>query len=419
VITLGVTIDRIGGAVIAVDDTEVQYAISVQRGRATFTDQGAASTMRLNLLLGPPQDADYLRGSTVGNTITLSMYDAASVGHGRFRGQITDIELAHPQDQPARALITAVGALAQLNGRAVGYTDFPEQDVRARIIDVGARVGVPVQVNTTGPAPTLAVYDAQDQRASTVMQEAASSVGGMLFDTPDGEVVFQQHADRANLQGAMQSHGLWQENPQSWKVTPGTWLGYATGGVAPTLTLPCETVIYEPTWRQFSGALANDIRIEYAGGAVKVTDSESQAAYGQRSVALQTSLAHKDDALDRAADVSRAFGTPRYMMDQVQIIMDRLPADVFDDLTQHEIIGRRVMVTDLPQPAPATSFIGICEGVTEDYAPGRWTMTLALTPQQFSYAMLAWEEPDPSIRWMDATCSWEEAIRIDDLTRSA
>ena len=60
-ITLGVTIDRIGGTVIAVDDTEVQYAISVQRGRATFTDQGAASTMRLNLLLGPPQDADYLR----------------------------------------------------------------------------------------------------------------------------------------------------------------------------------------------------------------------------------------------------------------------------------------------------------------------------------------------------------------------
>ena len=415
VISLHLWIEDATGVSIQADDETVEYAVQLQRGRGSFTDNATASTLRVNILLGPPQDPDPFRGITAGAMIGVHLADAAGWMCPRFTGRVTDITLNHPQEGPARAEVTAIGAVADIASRGVGFDEFPEQRADQRVRDAATRAGVPVLIQDRVDAPdwTLTRREAKNESCQQVMEDAARSVGACIFDTTDGTVVFQDYQARSS---GLASAARWDDMTHAWDTDTATWDEVVIKGTAqPPLLLPCDSVAYEPSWTQAVGTMANDVTVKHATGEVDVSDSESTARYGRRSLDVTTDLADPGDAVTRAGDLARAFGVPRWMLGNVEVVMNNLPPDILEDLTTNEIIGRRVRVTDLPQPAPASSFYGICEGITETYTPGRWTATLALTPQEMSYSVLTWEDTPPTYLWENARPSWQDAIELADL----
>ena len=404
--------DPTGLAVFEVDDDQVEYALSLTRGRGSITASASASTMRVNFL-ATQSATNYLSGVEVGGTISLWHIDAADRAKrsARFKGRITDIALQHNNSGSRTVIeVQAVGAIAEANARTIGDDPLPEAPAEARFYDVLGRADVDLDgyAQMSHPSPTLVAKESKDASVAKALQEVADSIGAAIFDNPHGEIIMQRYQDRVGLTD-FSSHGDWQDVATSWKDTPGDWLGQVKLPLLPTIELPCDSVIFEPVWRQFSGGVGNHYTVKYWDGHHTIVDDASVAKYGRRKVEIETDLLDLADVVDRATDLVRVHRSPDWTLDSVAVRLDALDVQTFDDLTQNEVIGRRIRLTDLPMPAPFSSVTMYVEGVAESYTPGAWTMTLALSPLNWSADLLPWGE---------ATGSWEDALAVWDLAHS-
>lgn len=396
-------------------------AITVLHGRGAADDGPSASSATLTLLTSS------MPTWSVGDSLTID----ADTGR-MFTGVIADRSIPEhintvERGMCARVELDAAGAVAALGRRPVGDEPWPQETATARATRVLDLAGVPYIVDTSAATSVEVVPQDIDARtALDVLSELAADTAAAVVDTPDGYVLYQPLEARSRPI----FYTRWQDfDPtQTWADFPpaDTWADFdvISPAAEQPLVLPADAVGFEPEWRSTAAAIVNSVRLGYGvppegsdPDRVSAQDDASIARYGQRHFGKDTQLARLTDAQAMASRVMSTRAWERWALGSVDVY-----ADALDDPTQAALAALRcgdwVQVDDLPLPAPAASWVGICEGwayrewVIGDTRHGAWT--LSLSDPLFSLAVPTWADYPPAFMWSDHSplLTWADIVSI-------
>jgi hypothetical protein len=398
---------------VELDPCTVDMVAQISHGRAAVGDGPTASTCTLALVT--PTMPDLTPGDRIrveGDTMV------------RFTGTITDLSLTHIDRRAGREAlvnVTAVGAVATLGARDIGEQPWPEQTVAARAGTILTAAGVPHLVQGD---PTIRVtrLDVDRRTALDLIGELASDAGAAVFDTPDGEVVFQHYAARAQTWQWFR----WADEPPdaTWDTQTVVWADMVVVSPAAPLPVPVDAcwVVWEPTWETSSANIINHVTVEYGPKpeqgdrpALTVSNPGSIARYGRRHTFLGGGIADPDSALERAAAILDIHAHPRWNMASLDILL-RETADPFPFLGLR--CGDKLHLTGVPDPSPEPAPVLIVEGWTHLLDGDNDTLTLYVSDPLYSYAGITWSALPPALRWADVAPGviWTEAITYNRLT---
>jgi hypothetical protein len=407
-------INEITIAGATVDLGVVEYQVSISHGRNDVTAQPEASDASIIVRGSTGVDAE------IADTVTIEAYGAP-----RFTGQITDIGITHlpsPAGNPvAVTQITAMGNLSKLGLIEVGAAGYPEQDVQDRAQAILADVGLP-SLNNTRPGITLEAQPPTDfaPTAYDALQDLARQIGATFSDRPNGFISFESYG----LRGIVYQEGAWGGQQFPWdNYDPALeWGDLPTGTTVPEQAyfVPSAGVTFTPSWSAQLQPVINTVNVSYGSNdpqdTVTASDSGSIAAYGRREFTLETQIKSSLDATDRAQSIITAQAVPLYQLEAISVLVHLLGSTDRDELLAL-VEGRRVIVSDLPQPGPFTQFQGIVEGWAETYTPGQHILTLSISDPRYSFQVATWAEVDPALEWgdVDPAVQWYNVITPEDL----
>jgi hypothetical protein len=169
-----------------------------------------------------------------------------------------------------------------------------------------------------------------------------------------------------------------------------------------------------------ASTIINDVTIAYGTSdpqaTINQTDSGSITAYGRNAIQLETNLDQSSHANRRASQILTAQADSRYQIGKVEVLLDQLTAGQRTSVLGLKA-GSRVIVEDLPQPAPFEEFLGVVEGWGELHTPDRVSLTLALSDPRYSYAVVSWGEAPAAATWggVPVSKTWSDIIQPTDL----
>lgn len=398
-----------------VDLTRAIYDVTIVHGRATVTDGPAASSITLGILIPADDDAP-LTAFGMSTRITVEAYATP-----RFTGVVSDARLIHPVTQTARLALTGTGPVADLGLAPVTPTAWPQETSGERAARILTAAGITL-AETSGTLEVLALDDGETN-ALALLTDLARDAGAAVFDAPDGTIVFQDLAARA------QSYigSTWATVTGTWAAAVGAWSEQESPAVAAIVPLPPAAIAYEPSMEQHRADIINRAVVEYGDPVATITeeDTASQAIHKTRSATLRTRLADSAAATLRGEQVIARLAWPRYRLNSVQVLVHEL-----DEPTRALVLalrcGDRVLVQQLRQPSPFESWLGVVEGWTETITVDRWTeteavethiLTLALSDPRASFATVQWQDITPTRTWDDInpTITWADVTLDTDL----
>jgi hypothetical protein len=251
-----------------------------------------------------------------------------------------------------------------------------------------------------------------------ILDELAQWTGAAVYDTPGGEVVYQPLSGRTRVKPYR-----WQDfDPVlTWdELDPVLTWDDITAWQSPAsqfpVVLPCDAVLWEPSWSSAEGAVINEVSVSYGPdpqGEVDLSESVSITRHGRRHLPLSTQLADYDSAVDRAEHILSTQHEERWQIGDVTVALD-----VLDPTTRGKVLGLEcgdhVTLQGFPQPAPAIDWTGIVEGWT--YTMGgeggilTEELTLALSDPMLSLVVMQWSDYTAGYLWSDhpAGLSWDD-----------
>jgi hypothetical protein len=401
------------GAWVELDPCTVDMVAQISHGRGAVGDGPTASTCTLALIA--PTMPDLTPGDRIrveGDTLV------------RFTGTITDLSLTHIDQRAGREAlvnVTAVGAVATLGARDIGEQPWPVQTVAQRASSILTAAGMPFRIQGD-PRILLNPLDVDRRTALDVIGDLATAAGAAVFDTPDGEVVFQHYTARAQT---------WQwfrwvdEPPQAtWDTQTERWADLLTVSPSAPLPIPVDAcwVVWEPTWETSSANIINHVSVEYGpkpdeGERPVHTESNrgSINRYGRRHTFIGGDIADAPSAMQRASMILTVHAEPHWNMASVEILL-RETGDPFPFLNLR--CGDKVHLTGVPAPSPEPAPVVIVEGWTHLLDGDNDTLTLYVSDPLYSYGGIAWSALPPSVpRWMDVPPDlvWTDAITYRQL----
>jgi len=406
----------------AVSLSQVEYAIAVSHGRSDVTDSATASNASLTFI----GNGELLASAFVGDMLTITAY-----GVPRFTGRVTDVNLSHVYDGLGRLSIQAIGKVSRLGNKYIGAAPFPVETTRTRAESVFGYSGEDYIVEG-GYTTTVNSLDVDNRSILDILQELADDAGAAIFDKPDGHVVFQSYDAR----GIKEYYERWVDQPASakWKDEIERWEDKSrlspTSGIP--LALDANSILWEPEWTAQSGNIINKVTLTYDGGGsgpgpgpggshvYTVEDTDSQADYGLRTLAKETQLHDLASAQHRAGQILSQQSQPRWKLGGVELYMERVSEPKLSQILGLTC-GNRVVVQNLPYPAPAKDWVGVVEGWQETYTgigndTGTHRLTLALSDPLASYAGMVWDSLGIQ-KWntINTSVIWADAITLQDL----
>lgn len=191
--------------------------------------------------------------------------------------------------------------------------------------------------------------------------------------------------------------------------------------------IPPGAVIWEPEWQSSGAAIVNHVRVGYGlppegedQAYAEGTDPASQARYGQRYAYLGTQLATVTDATSRLGHILATQTAERWGIGEVAVWPDLCDAATAAQIMRL-VCGDHVELNGLPQPAPASSWVGIVEGWTYtqwnvEQQP-RAQIVLNLSDLPASLATMAWQDYPPTYTWADhpPLVTWADLVTVDVL----
>jgi hypothetical protein len=408
-----ITAVALGGTALDLD--AVEYAISIAHGRSTITDGPASMNCRIRLVTVD----GVLPSVTVSDALTIDAYSSR-----RFTGVVSDAVLSHdPATGRGFLELSGTGPVSDLGLIPITPSAWPSEVSADRAARILTAAGI-TSYDTTGTLTVLA-QTSDETNALDLLTSLATDTGAAVFDTPAGAVVFQ------DLNARAQSYvdDTWATVTGIWSAQTVTWADAETPAAAPPITLPSSAVAWEPSLEEHRGDIVNRVTIEYGTGTPRPTHTEddtvSQAAHKIRAASMTTELATLTDAQTRAELVLERLSTPRYQMGGVSILVDDLTVGERADVLTLTC-GSRVVLADLPQPSPVTSWLGVVEGWQESYDLTYWdesqyqarhVITLALSDPRASYATVKWSEVTGTRTWanIEAGLIWADATTDNDL----
>jgi hypothetical protein len=405
-----VTITRVKINGITVNLSAIEYAVAIYHGRNDVTSlptpSAAAFTTIGSTILG-----------AIGDDLIIDAYSEA-----RFTGKITDITIEHfhtTDGSPfARIQYAATGNLADLGLLQVGTAGYVLESLADRVDAIFTETGL-AYTALTDPYTILNPVAANNgTSALQLLNDLGVQTGGTMYDTPAGDIVWESYTRR----GYTYNPANWAALTEPWSSYDYDWDNvYIAASSAPTpVTLPNNGVVWEPIWKNNNQTILNAVTVTFDDtnpqDTVYYEDLVSQAAYGYRAYTLTTSLADGTDAYNRATNIITAQSVPRYDLSNIQVRVDLL-SDPLRAEVLALVMGSRVLLNDLPQPSPASDYLGIVEGWGEQYVNGTHTLTLSLSDPRYSYAMATWGSVDNALIWGDVNASiqWYNVVLPEDL----
>ena len=388
----------------AIDTASVEFNTTIMHGRSTVTDVPTASSAQLVIrgAAGPIME--------ISDTLVIS-FD----GLPRFTGKISDIDVSFTGTNPPTAIttITGMGNLAELGLVDVGASGYAEETVRQRVEAILAASGV-TYLNAGDANITVKAVPAVDAVITTAWDGIAAMAvqsGATFFDTPSGEIIFEDYGNR----GQTTLTGIWALQTTTWASTSGTWASIGPG--INGTTIDGAGIILSPTWTKQLEPLINDITVTYGTDqSTQQTDSASIALYGRREYLLDTTISNVGDAVTRTGQVILAQSNPLWNLGQISILVNLLDAATTTAVMKL-ISGSLLRIYNLPAQGPYYDYTGIVEGWADSYAGGNHTLTLSISDPRFSYQILKWADVIPSLPWgsVYADAQWFEIVSNNDL----
>lgn len=227
-------------------------------------------------------------------------------------------------------------------GRVLTLAGWPTSD---RDIDTGR--------STMGP------YEGADSNVLAIAQQAETTEGGALWQSPDGAITFRdRHA-----------------TIQDWNATT-SQAAFTDDGTA---TAPNHYTTLDLAYDDT--LIVNDAAVGWSGGTETSTDQTSIDAYTRQAIQIDTALTTAPEARDRGDWLLARYSEPSVRPERVVL---RPAAD--SRLWRHCLarrIGDRVTVRRLPQnTGAAIQFDATIESISHRLADGRntWETEFGLSP---------------------------------------
>ncbi len=383
-------------------------AASVSRGRDTVYASVQAGYATVELL-----DQGGMVQPVVGDRLVLSVENTGGTAIPVFTGQVSDwdAEVIAGTDNLIRFRVQAVGPLARLNRRTVLFAGRPSEDDGDRVLAaLGAGLAQaweelgPVAWEDVDPATswdtfdagfdpalidpgvfTLSALDPADggYNALRVAQEAAQSGDGTLVERPDGLIAYED-SDR-RLTAATTDQFL-----------PVPFQQVSAGGISVS--------------QQFAD-LTNRVTVEFEGGAVTESDTDSIEQQGEvLASSFTTILVNQSNAEQRADRFLERHAAPTRNLGRLTVNLRGATATVRDLLLTANT-GTPIVITDLPAPLGFTQFAGFVEGIELSFDTHRAELALLISAESLSTGpvrwsvipqTLTWDDIDPALEWQDA-----------------
>ena len=300
-----------GGGAIASDD--VISSINVTLGRRDVMEQPQAGYASIEL----HTDADSPLNVSLSESVSVFIKNSAGVNQQIFGGVISDIGISLQSYGEIGSIaiysITAVGPLAQLNKRVAGAAGYAKEFDGTRVKNIltdafltswtdvaptltwqdlpttttwatydGTNISLVNNLATYVDVPgtyELMAYSSGDANALTLAQEAAQSGRGVLFESEDGDLHYEDYGSRASN---------------------------------PIITLTADDILAQglQTAAQWS-EIVNDADVTYRAGTENARDETSIITYGQLQGSRSTILHNQSDAATQAAAFIQTRAYPR------------------------------------------------------------------------------------------------------------
>jgi hypothetical protein len=158
----------------------------------------------------------------------------------------------------------------------------------------------------------------------------------------------------------------------------------------------------------------NVISVVWKSGTASATEATSVATYGKLSQSVTTTLEHSADATSQASRYLALRAYPRAMFGAITY---PLSSPEIDDTDRDNLInifmGQPIHIDDLPSNMGSV-FEGFVEGWNWSVTYGNATLTINLSPTEFSLVTLRWNQVSASEAWntLSPTLTWEEATGL-------
>ena len=349
--------------------------------------------------------------------VLVKIKDTNNVDQTIFGGTVSDIDISLDQygsiGSIAQYRITAVGALAQLNRRTAGGLNYAKEFDGTRIFNILSEVFLTAWEDvgptiTWAQLPALATWDSFDGVAEAVVANLVTDI-----DQP-GQFELELYND-----GEVPALGLVQIAAQSGR---GVLYEGATGELfyddfasraSETALLLTENDINSQGLRTAAqwSEIVNDATVTYRAGTENFSDGTSIFLYGQQSGTRDTVLHNAADALQQAEDFVASRAYPRMYPETISL---PLHSPTMGNATRNALIAAHVSTLITTGDLPAvfgTTFQGYVEGINWQLTRYTADLTLTLSTQTETYPNLNWFQIPVTTTWASytpITDRWED-----------
>lgn len=390
--------------------------MTITSGRTSINSQAQAGYCQFEIVNLNNED----RSINVNTSVLIKIKDSTGTYVSLFGGRVSDVSIGVRAVGSATYVtsytVTALGSIARLQ-KAV-YTDALAQDHDGDQIYTVLSDLLLNRWTEVPPADTWATYsttetwaEAQDlgvgeidrpgeyemeQRSAdpvdfyTLITDIANSALGYIYEDSSGNIGYADAAHR-----------------QSYLIANGYTILSANDALG---------VGIRATTRQ--GALVNKFVLNYGNNfnsQVTSQSTQSQALYGLYGI-TQNSLVH--DATDAQSIADRYVqlrAYPRAAFEGITYAIQNPEIDDADrDALLNVFMGQPVRITDLPAAISGGQFEGYVEGWTWRATVSGLSLTLIMTPTEFSAVAQNWDQVSALEKWntLNNTLKWENAIGV-------
>jgi hypothetical protein len=350
----------------------------------------------------------------INDGLTLQLKNSAGTYVPIFGGSITDIgiEVATAGDAGivTTAALTALGALSRLP-KALTEGVLPKELDGLQI----ERILTDLLVNTWSEVPaalTWSTYPATETWANaqnTGLGEIDSGIYELQARTADVSDMYSLVSELANsgfgylyedAQGRINYAGA--DHRQNYLAAN----GYTTLSANQALAAGIRTTTQ-------AGDVRNDIALKYRAGTEFATDAASILTYGKLSQSITTTLHNEIDAESQAQRYLDLRKLPRAKFESITF---PITSPEINDATRDALLGifmgQPIKLTDLPLNISGGQFEGYVEGWTWSVSYNSISLTINVSPIEFSTVAVYWSQVSASETWntLSNTLTWENAI---------
>lgn len=318
-----------------------------------------------------------------------------------FTGRITDIPVTYSDHlHRAVATITAAEYPAEMANIRIGSKPWPRETARERIERIISEAGIKITAITDSApgALTLAPLDVDRREPWALLQDIAHSTGAILWPATHAVT-----GDYVRLEDLDKRAALYSLNvPPSGQVTIDPAVDQAMSIPAGVVQRSGITIKRDTTdmatrievrWKETT---TDEQGEQQTDRVVNESDPQRLAAYGYRSMSVQTDLTSEQDArrlaariLDRTAP--GGWQIPAATWDTDYPGTD--PLNVIAVLDSTRRIGLPLMLTGVASWVPGAPNIPVyLDGGTCTFEQGRWLLAMTLTRAATRADSVRWQQ---------------------------